>query len=112
VKDNLARSSLTGAIRHAPSNQRDLSESDRRMIMTNVLRRKPVSGYHHRKETGPIAAISANEFKRRYSISNATFYRQIAAGRLKARKLGTKTLIFAADEAAWRNSLPALKSAA
>ena len=29
--------------------------------------------------------------------------------RLKAHKLGAKTLIFAEDEAAWRNNLPVLE---
>ena len=56
-------------------------------------------------------AFSLKEFLSRNGISRASAYREISSGRLHARKLGAKTLIFAEDEIAWRNSLPVLVSA-
>ncbi len=47
------------------------------------------------------------DFLVRYSIGRTTAYREVAAGRLKIRKLGTATRIARADAEAWANSLPA-----
>jgi hypothetical protein len=46
------------------------------------------------------------DFRRRYSISNSQVYREIAAKRLRLRKLGTASRIAREDAEAWANSLP------
>ena len=55
------------------------------------------------------AASTINEFAERNRLCRETVYAEIQLKRLKARKVGSKTLIFAEDEAAWRNSLPVLE---
>ena len=55
------------------------------------------------------AASTINEFAERNRLCRETVYAEIPLKRLKARKVGSKTLIFAEDEAAWRNSLPFLE---
>ena len=57
-------------------------------------------------------ASTIDEFCARNHICRDTAYREIRIRRLRARKVGKKTLIFAEDEAAWRASLPELKLAA
>lgn len=49
------------------------------------------------------------EFLRRYVCGRTTFYREVAAGRLTIRKLGTATRIARADADAWAESLPVAK---
>ena len=51
-------------------------------------------------------ASSILDFRARYGLGHATVYRLIADGRLRAVKLGRRTLILAEDEAAWLKSLP------
>jgi hypothetical protein len=46
------------------------------------------------------------EFRRRYSISNTQTYREVAAGRLRLRKLGAASRIAREDAEAWAESLP------
>ncbi|WP_216635567.1 helix-turn-helix domain-containing protein [Croceicoccus bisphenolivorans] len=46
------------------------------------------------------------EFCSRYRIGRTTAYREVAAGRLRIRKLGTATRIARADAEAWAESLP------
>jgi hypothetical protein len=55
------------------------------------------------------AASTINEFAERNRLCRETVYAEIRLKRLKARKVGSKTLIFAEDEAAWRNNLPVLE---
>ena len=55
------------------------------------------------------AAATINELGARNHICRETVYVEIRNRRLKAHKLGSKTLIFAEDEAAWRDSLPVLE---
>lgn len=52
------------------------------------------------------------EFRRRYSISNSQFYREVQAGRLRMRKLGTATRVARVDAEAWAASLPIREGAA
>ena len=54
------------------------------------------------------AAERPEEFAQSNSISRAKVYQEIAAGRLRAVKVGTATLILAEDGDAWRKSLPAM----
>lgn len=51
-------------------------------------------------------AYSVNEFMSFASIGRTKLYQEINEGRLKARKLGAKTVILASDAEAWLNSLP------
>ncbi len=59
--------------------------------------------------TETIAAYRLNDFCASHGISRAQVYVEIREGRLKARKLGTKTLILAADAQAYLDSLPAFQ---
>jgi hypothetical protein len=45
-------------------------------------------------------------FMARNGIGRTKTYAEIAAGRLKVRKCGRRTIILPADEVAWRQSLP------
>ena len=45
-------------------------------------------------------------FAIRHSLSRSMVYKEIAAGRLPARKAGSATIITAEDEATWLASLP------
>lgn len=47
-----------------------------------------------------------------HSVSRTYAYAEIARGRLKAIKLGARTLIRAEDAEAWLNSLPAIEGRA
>jgi hypothetical protein len=57
-------------------------------------------------------AFAVREFCVRYSICRDTFYSEVRRGRLRALKLGKKTIILRADAESWANSLPALDLAA
>jgi excisionase family DNA binding protein len=57
-------------------------------------------------------ALAVKEFCARYGICRETFYGEIRRGRLRALKLGKKTIVLKSDADAWRNSLPPLKLAA
>lgn len=56
-----------------------------------------------------VGALSVREFCARYGISPPTFYEEIKAGRLRARKCGAKTLIAVADANYWLAHLPEMK---
>jgi hypothetical protein len=51
---------------------------------------------------------SVDEFAARNGVGKDKVYHEIAAGRLIARKIGKRTIIFADDEAQWRANLPRL----
>jgi hypothetical protein len=57
-------------------------------------------------------ASSIQEFSRNNRISRAQTYKEIASGRLIARKVGTRTIIIDEDEAAWLRSLPKMRATA
>jgi excisionase family DNA binding protein len=57
--------------------------------------------------TGPsIIGLSTHEAARVAGICRSLLYREIAAGRLIARKQGRRTIILDADLRAWLESLP------
>jgi hypothetical protein len=56
--------------------------------------------------SGQKAAYCVNEFCRMYSIGRTLFYDEIAAGRLRVKKAGAKTLVLAEDAEAWAKALP------
>lgn len=50
--------------------------------------------------------LSVKEFLTLSGLSKTSFYNEVNAGRLSARKIGRKTVIAAEDAAAWRANLP------
>jgi excisionase family DNA binding protein len=78
----------------------DASETDMEMQETNAN--------HH----GPKYAHSVEDAARIASSGRTTVYEEINAGRLKARKVGRRTLILDEDLRAWLASLPVMKGAA
>jgi hypothetical protein len=50
------------------------------------------------------------EIARRNGFSNAFVYKEIAIGRLRARKAGRATIVTAEDEMAWLNAMPVMHS--
>lgn len=57
-------------------------------------------------------AFTVEEFAVLNRISRSQAYKEIAAGRLIARKLGARTIITAEDGQRWRESLPKMVPAA
>jgi excisionase family DNA binding protein len=55
-------------------------------------------------------AFAVLEFCTRYGICRATFYTEVKRGRLRAHKLGRKTIVMRADADAWAASLPELRA--
>ena len=49
------------------------------------------------------------EAKARAGVGRSLIYEEIKSGRLRARKLGRRTLILAADLSAWLNNLPVVR---
>jgi hypothetical protein len=52
------------------------------------------------------------DFRRRYSISNTQLYREVAAGRLRLRKMGAASRIAREDADEWKRSLGVREGAA
>jgi len=59
---------------------------------------------------GGILAFPMSEVQGRLGISRSKAYEEIAAGRLRAVKCGTRTLIPYASGEAWLNGLPAMNA--
>lgn len=57
-------------------------------------------------------AYSIANFGRAFSVGRSTVYEEIRAGRLKVRKVGTRTIITYDDAMAWLHSLPSRSVAA
>jgi excisionase family DNA binding protein len=55
-------------------------------------------------------AFAIREFCARYGICRDTFYAEVRRGRLRALKLGKKTLVLRADAEVWAASLPELRT--
>jgi excisionase family DNA binding protein len=58
------------------------------------------------------AAFSIQEFCSSYSVSKSTAYKEISAGRLRAVKIGDRTLIPEQSAADWLNALERMPPAA
>ncbi len=56
-------------------------------------------------------AFAVREFCARYGICRQTFYDEVKRGRLRALKLGKKTVILKPDAESWAASLPELRLA-
>jgi excisionase family DNA binding protein len=70
---------------------------------------------HNRKHEGEFEmqapALTLKDFCDAYRVCRETAYQQIRAGRLRAVKLGRKTLILRADAEVWAAALPELRTA-
>ena len=60
-----------------------------------------------RKEK-PKVAYQIDEFCDAFGIGRTKFYLELKAGRLKARRVGKRIIVTAADAAAWLAALPAV----
>jgi hypothetical protein len=58
-----------------------------------------------------VDADTVEEFAVKNRISRSQTYKEIAAGRLIARKVGARTIITKEDGAAWRRALPKMQAA-
>ena len=56
--------------------------------------------------------MTVADFLARYSIGRTSFYREVAANRIRIRKFGTATRIARADAEAWAASLPVIDGGA
>jgi hypothetical protein len=54
-------------------------------------------------------ADSIERFAAKHDVSRSQVYKEIAAGRLTARKVAARTIITREDAAAWRRALPKAK---
>ena len=57
-----------------------------------------------------VPALTLKDFCDAYRMCRETAYRQIRDGKLRAVKVGRKTLILRADADAWAASLPELRT--
>ena len=57
-------------------------------------------------QTSGKAALSVKEFCTSAGISPQTFYRQLASGNIRAKKLGSRTLVPVTELSDWLNRLP------
>lgn len=62
-------------------------------------RKQPVAG-------SPTFAFTIESFGPAHNIGRNKVIEELKSGRLKARKLGARTIITAEDAADWRQSLP------
>jgi len=62
------------------------------------------------QEGDELGALTRLEFQAMYRIGHDKFYREIKAGRLRAVKIGTKTVVLPQDRKAWETSLPQVNS--
>ena len=61
-------------------------------------------------EDADLGAMTVKEFCRRYRIGITKLYEEIKAGRLRAVKCGTRTLILNRDGKTWEHNLSAIYS--
>jgi len=58
-----------------------------------------------------LGAMTVKEFCEKYRIGTTKFYEEVKAGRLRAVKSGTRTLVLNRDSRAWEDGLPAINFA-
>jgi hypothetical protein len=64
---------------------------------------------HRIDSTAGTASCAIGEFCARYGICRDTFYSEVKRGRLRALKLGKKTIVLKDHAESWAKSLPALR---
>jgi excisionase family DNA binding protein len=55
-----------------------------------------------------VSAYTISDFIETFRLGRTKVYAEIKAGRLKARKVGKRTLVLKTDAEAWLSSLPVL----
>jgi hypothetical protein len=55
-----------------------------------------------------LGAMTVKQFGARYHLGHTKIYEEINAGRLRAVKCGSRTLILVRDAGVWERSLPTL----
>ena len=60
----------------------------------------------------PDNSLSVRDLADAEGVSVPTIWREIAAGRLIARKIGRRTIILPDDRAQWRRALPRVRASA
>jgi excisionase family DNA binding protein len=55
-------------------------------------------------------AFAVREFCDQYGICRDTFYSEVKCGRLRALKVGKRTLVLKSDAESWAASLPELRT--
>ena len=55
-------------------------------------------------------AMSIAQFCDRYAVGRTRTYEEIKSGRLRARKIGTRTIIVEDDAEDWLRNLPAMEA--
>lgn len=63
-------------------------------------------------QTDDLGALTVAQFCERYSLSQSKVYLEIKAGRLRAVKVGSRTLLLARDIRTWERSLERVQPAA
>jgi excisionase family DNA binding protein len=66
----------------------------------------------HRAESIQQRAMSVDDFCRRYRVGRTTTYQEIKEGRLRARKVGKRTIIGDDDAEEWFQRLPVIETGA
>lgn len=54
----------------------------------------------------PVSAYTIKQFCEEFGIGRSLAYAEIAAGRLRSRKVGKRTLVMRSDVERWAESLP------
>jgi hypothetical protein len=90
---------------HYPSQEQEIKESDER--------RPPQQWATPPKHGPPVLkrGLSIEEFGELYGICRSSSYLEIREGRLKARKVGRRTVIATEDAEAWFAGLDSVKGA-
>jgi hypothetical protein len=67
--------------------------------------------YPSNESAGPSGAMSVDEFCRWACIGKTKTYAEAKAGRLKMRKIGSKTVVLRSDADQWLHALPTASAA-
>lgn len=82
-------------------------------VPANVGDRGPDEfGQEHKSMTYISELMTVADFCTRYSIGRTSFYREVAAKRLRIRKFGKATRVTRADAEAWVANLPTVEKGA
>lgn len=74
-----------------------------------VMSNSKISSASSSHRTG-ARALSIEEFSTCYGVGRSTTYEEIKAGRLRARKVGKRTVIGVEDAEKWLSDLPSVGS--
>jgi hypothetical protein len=72
---------------------------------------RPNISEYERQRRASQRAMSIRTFCENYGVGRTVTYSEIRSGRLKARKLGRRTIITTDDAEEWLNCLPTTKDA-